>query len=429
MQNAVPDPEDRRGGVQSTGAIRTVLVVDDSPGQLRLMSNILTRWGYEVIEARSADAALERMLKGDIDLVLSDWVMPGKSGIELCQEFRTQQGDAYVYFILLTSKSFGEDVAQGLQAGADDFLRKPIERSELRARIHAGERLLQMQRDVVEKNQLLQRTLGHLQSVYDKISNDLMEARRLQQSLVPDRERTYLGSDVSLLLQPSEFVGGDLVGAFMAADNKLALYSIDVSGHGVASALLNARLAGYLSEGVPEHNLAMKARSDGEFEIRCPREVCALLNAQLIADLETELYFTMAFASIDLVSGEVELAQAGHPNPMVQRADGMVEFCGDGGMPIGLLEEASFGLTHLRLSPGDKLFLYTDGFTEQTDARGQMLDETGLCRLAKDNAHLKGAAFLDSLVWSLSDFAGESEFEDDLSGALIDFAGSDQKGS
>jgi sigma-B regulation protein RsbU (phosphoserine phosphatase) len=405
------------------GVIQTILVVDDSPAQLRLMSNILKRWGYKVVEADSADVALERLATGGIDLVLSDWVMPGKSGIDLCQEFRARADDTYVYFILLTSKSSAEDVAQGLQAGADDFLRKPIDRSELRARIHAGERLLKMQRAVVEKNRLLETTLGHLQSVYDRIAQDLLEARRLQQSLVPDRERTYPGAQVAFLLQPSEFVGGDLVGAFMASENQLAVYSIDVSGHGVASALLNARLAGYLSEASPDHNLALETRADGTHTLLCPREICTRLNTRLIADLETELYFTMSFAAIDLTSGNVTLAQAGHPNPMVERASGEVEFIGDGGMPIGLIEEASFGLTTLKLEPGDRLLLYTDGFTEQTDANDEMLDEDGLTRLVASCAGISGASYFDALVWSLSDFAGEAEFADDLSGALIEFEG------
>jgi len=408
---------------ESPQVVRDVLVVDDSRAHLRLMASIMTRWGYTVHQADSGQAALDILQAGGIDLVLSDWVMPGMNGIELCENYRQSEGEQYVYFILLTSKNEGEDVARGLAAGADDFLSKPIDRSELRARIAAGERLIAMQRAVVEKNQLLEKTLGHLQNVYDGIARDLAEARRLQQSLVPDRQRRYPGAEVFLHLQPSGQVGGDLVGAFRIDSWKLGLYSIDVSGHGIASALLNARLAGYLSGTSPAHNLALKPDGKGGYDLYPPVEICQRLNSLLIADIETELYFTMVFVGLDLRTGRAELAQAGHPNPLVQRANGLVEFVGDGGMPIGLIDDAEFGQMELELAPGDRLLLYSDGFTEQTNPDGQMLDEDGLSQLALEYTDTQGGEFIDALVWSLSAHSGNTDFDDDLSGVLLEYTG------
>ena len=126
---------------------------------------------------------------------------------------------------------------------------------------------------------------------------------------------------------------------------------------------------------------------------------------------------------MDLATGEVELAQAGHPNPMIQRKGGAVEFLGDGGMPVGLLEEATFGTVRFQLNPGDRMFLYSDGFTEQIDPAGEMLDEAGLAGLAADFSDALGQDFLDALVWSLSSHAGDQDFDDDLSGALLEFSG------
>ncbi len=400
-----------------------VLIVDDSRAHLRLMATVLSRWGYSVRTAERGAEALEILEQGGVGIVISDWIMPEMSGIELCEAFRRVHADRYVYFILLTSKTDGEDVATGLEAGADDFLTKPLDRNELRARMSAGERLIKMQHAVVEKNQLLESTLNELQSVYDAVARDLVEARRLQQSLVPERQLSYDGADVSLLLQPSGHVGGDLVGAFEDTNGQLAVYSIDVSGHGIASALLNARLAGYLSPTSPAHNLALRPDGTGGYRLHTPDEICQRLNALLIADIETELYFTMSFAVIDLTTGAVELAQAGHPNPMIQRVSGAVEFPGEGGMPVGLLEEAMFGTIRFQMSPGDRLFLYTDGFTEQVDPDGAMLEEEGLTRLAQEFTDARGQDFLDALVWSLSNFAGDRDFDDDLSGALFEYRG------
>ena len=149
-----------------------------------------------------------------IDLVLSDWMMPGMNGLEFCQEFRALENDRYGYFILLTSKSEKGEVAHGLDVGADDFLIKPVAAMELRARIKAGERILKMERELVEKNRLVNETLSQISELYDSLDRDLIEARSLQQSLVREKSRDFGDARVTLLLRQSGHVGGDLVGFF-----------------------------------------------------------------------------------------------------------------------------------------------------------------------------------------------------------------------
>ena len=107
------------------------------------------------------------------DLVMSDWMMPGLSGLEFCRAFREMPRETYGYFILLTSKSDKTEVALGLDAGADDFLTKPVNAAELRARIAAGARILQMERELTEKNRLIKSTLDELQALYDSLDSDL----------------------------------------------------------------------------------------------------------------------------------------------------------------------------------------------------------------------------------------------------------------
>ncbi len=107
-------------------AIRQVLVVDDSRLQRRILSASLKRWGFDVREAETATEALDICREFPPDLVMSDWMMPGMSGPEFCREFRQMVRDTYGYFILLTSKSEKDAIAHGLDAGADDFLTKPV---------------------------------------------------------------------------------------------------------------------------------------------------------------------------------------------------------------------------------------------------------------------------------------------------------------
>ena len=403
--------------------IRRALVVDDSRAHVTLMSNILRRWGYEVTAATTAREALGILDSGGIDLVLSDWVMPEMTGLDLCRRIRARGGEDYVYVILLTSKSARADVAEGLAAGADDFLSKPISSQELRARISAGERLLAMQRVLAERNAQLAGTLEELQTLYDALAKDLVEARRLQMSLVPDTMINWPEADAALLLRPSGHVGGDLVGAFQVCDGRIGIYSIDVSGHGIASALMTARLAGYLSGHSPDRNLALDIDDDGNFTMRSLAEICGLLNATMLADMETELYFTMAMADCDLRTGRVRVIQAGHPHPLVQRSDGAVEYIGAGGMPIGLFEFAEYSDFEVQLAPGDRLFLHSDGITEALSPGGDMLDQAGLERFFGELRDAAGEDCLDALVWKLSDFAGAGEFDDDVSGVLFEYRG------
>ena len=105
---------------------RPVLVVDDSKAQRKILQMQLTRWGYEVTEAASGDEALALCRAQDFDIVLSDWMMPGMTGLEFCKAFRALPREGYGYFILLTSKSEKTEIADGLENGADDFLTKPV---------------------------------------------------------------------------------------------------------------------------------------------------------------------------------------------------------------------------------------------------------------------------------------------------------------
>lgn len=390
--------------------------------QRRILAAQLARVGYEVLEAGSGEEALDICAAHTIDLVLCDWVMPGMSGLDFCQAFRAMPREGYGYFVLLTSKSGKDEVALGLQNGADDFLSKPVNGAELRARLAAGERILGMESELKAKNRLVSATLAELQTLYDSVDRDLQEARKLQQSLLKERHRSFGNSEVSLLLRPSGHVGGDLVGFFPINARRVALYGIDVSGHGITSALMTARLAGYLSGSSPEHNIALIATESGICDARPPAELAAYMNSVVLEELQTESYFTLIYADVDLISGKVEMVQAGHPHPVVQRADGSIEYLGRGGLPVGLLEGAEYDTFGTTLRPGDRLFLMSDGVTEASDQAGGLLGEIGLREILRRGAALGGAAFLETLMWDLSTYAN-GDLADDVSAVLFEFHG------
>ena len=413
------DPAVRRAPL----APRHVLVVDDSKAQRRILTMFLLRWGYRVTEAGSGEEALALCQQNAFDMVLSDWMMPGMTGLDFCKAFRALPREGYGYFILLTSKSEKGEVADGLDGGADDFLAKPVNADELRARLRAGERIQGMQAELVAKNHLIGQTLDELQKVYDSLDRDLIEARKLQQTLVRERHRDFGRATASILLRPSGHVGGDLVGFFEISPRRVALYSVDVSGHGVASAMMTARLAGLLSGASPDQNIALTGAGPGQVDAWPPEMVAARLNRMMIEDMQVEQYFTMAYAEIDLETGKVLLVQAGHPHPALLRSGGAVTFLGNGGLPIGLIPGASFERVETRLFPGDRLFLVSDGVTECPDPAGVELGSDGLEHFLSANAGMESQALLEALVWRLNDHAGGGDFPDDVSGVLFHYRG------
>ncbi|QYK41684.1 MAG: fused response regulator/phosphatase [Paracoccaceae bacterium] len=401
---------------------RHILVVDDSKAQRCVLSVALMRGGYRVTEAASGEEALALCAAQEFDMVISDWVMPGMSGLDFVRAFRALPQRRYGYVILLTSKSEKAEVADGLDGGADDFLSKPVNPGELRARLRAGERVIGMQAELLEKNRLVGATLAELQAVYDSLDRDLVEARKLQDTLVRERQRDFGRGQATALLRPSGRVGGDLVGFFPINARQVALYSVDVSGHGIASAMMTARLAGLLSGSSPEQNIALTTARDGRRVAWPPEEVALRFNRMMIEDFRVDQYFTLAYAEVDLATGRVRLVQAGHPHPAILRADGQVEFLGEGGLPIGLIPAATWTGVEAYLQPGDRLFLMSDGVTECPGPEGDF-GQAGLAAFLRDHRALPDDALIEALVWTLSRHAGQDEFPDDVSGALFRYSG------
>lgn len=405
---------------ETTNAARgeTVLVVDDSRAQRMLMTRTLERWGYGVVQATSGTEALEACKDRHIGLIVSDWMMPGMSGLEFCRAWRALMEGRPGYFILLTAQTEREALAEGLESGADDFLSKPVSSIELRARLRAGERILNAQRALAEKNGELSQALDQLSDAYSAIDRDLREARKFQEGLVPDQHNVIEGAEISLLYRSSGHVGGDMVGYFPVREGEVGLFSVDVSGHGVSSALMTARIAGFFSNASPERNIALVSDTDG-YRMLPPDEVCTRLNALLQKDADSDLYLTMVLAHVATGTGEVTLCQAGHPSPLVLDADGGHRFLESYGTPIGLIEEVDLEVTQFRLGRSDRLLLYSDGITECPDPDGALFDEAGLVGFLEGQGGKAGPAMLDALVDRLETHAGRSDFPDDLSAVLV----------
>ena len=397
---------------------RVVLLVDSSRAQRRTLAVQLIRAGYHVIEASTREEAMAICLERRPDIVIADWIIPGQSGLDFCRQFRNMQSDKYGYFILLTSRNDKKDIADGLRAGADEFLTKPVSGAELLARLAASERILRMEQSLRNANAQLKETLDQLCETQAAIDRDMREAQRLQQGLVRESHGRFGGFDLSLLMRPAGHIGGDLVGFFPINARRVGLFALDVSGHGIASALLRARLAALLS-GATDHNIALRITELGLYDARPPLEILRELNALMINELRIDSYFTMVYADLDFLSGDVRLVQAGHPYPVLQRADGRIERIGHGGLPVGVFANAEYEEVFLTMEAGDRLFIASDGLTETENPRGDTLGDDGLQAILRTNATLRGDALLESICWSVANYA-EGKRSDDISAVLIE---------
>lgn len=125
---------------------RKILIAEDDPVSRRLLEVFLSRWGYQVVVAASGTEALDILDRTDAPrLAVLDWMMPGLEGVQVCRKIRERKDRPYIYILLLSARTQKEDLLLGLESGADDYLTKPFDAQELRARLHVGQRILQLQ--------------------------------------------------------------------------------------------------------------------------------------------------------------------------------------------------------------------------------------------------------------------------------------------
>lgn len=404
LPNRVPSTSLRPPGRDSRR--RLVLLADGDHVQRRQLSGRLKRSGYRVLEVADGAVALEICCEREPDLILADLMLERLSGLDLCRAHRALRRQGYGYFVLLGPGSNRIDVAEALQAGADEFLTRPVSDAELLARIAAAERVLDMHDDLTAANRELKSALERLSQTQEQMNADLRAARRLQQAMIREHQRRFGAFRITLLMRPAGMIGGDFVGFHQLDDNAVGIHAVDVSGHGVAAALLTARLAAQIE--AMTHDL--RASVSG---------LVTTLNDMMLDGPQTDAYLTMVYARLDLARQRVRLVQAGHPHPVIQRADGSIEQIGSGGLPVGVVAGARYDELEVALAPGDRMLIVSDGITDAVGPRGEMLGSEGLRAILRLNAPLSGSALLESMSWSVSSFAS-GDRADDRSAVLIE---------
>lgn len=219
---------------------KSIVIVDDSRSFLRIFEAMLNSWGYKVHSARNGSEALRLIETVQPDFVLTDWDMPGMSGIELCEHVRSQKQNAYIYIIMVTGYASRDDLLNSLRVGADDFLTKPVNPSELKVRLKTAERIANLHINLEQRHE-------ELKQLYEALQRDMREVSRIQRALLPKTKSEPWPCAIQTLYQPSEYVCGKQVGLLETRPNEYGFFMINMPGDDTSTALQAMALARWFS--------------------------------------------------------------------------------------------------------------------------------------------------------------------------------------
>ena len=391
-----------------------ILLVDDDSIARRVLSALLRGQGHEVVEAVDGELAWRLVEESQISFVVSDWMMPGLAGVDLCRKIRSAVLNRYVYVILCTSKGDKSDLIEGMDAGADDFLVKPVGPDELRVKVRAGERVLRLQQGLAEKNDELALINRQLQSSHKLIEDDLKSAAWMQHRLLPPPALEANGLRCQWRFEPSGYVAGDIFNFFAMDEDEVGFYLLDVSGHGVPAAMLSVTLSMILTPDATRGSpLKRLNRERQQSEILAPGEAVRELNRRFQS--RDDRYFTMIYGLLDTRLSILRLAQAGHPGPILMSEHGGLRILGTGGMPVGLWQEIDFDCVEVPVNEGDRLLLYSDGVTECLNQKGEAFGERRLLGYLTTRTSEPLDTLLGGLLEEIRSWRNNAESIDDVS--------------
>jgi serine phosphatase RsbU (regulator of sigma subunit) len=315
----------------------TVLVADDSALIRAWAGRLLAEAGHRVVLARDGAEALEMARHYDPDVLLIDEVMPGIQGRELVGRLR--DGGSVSGIVMLTGSAAQRMEADALRMGVDDFLLKPCDEAALSRAIDAARMRGAARRRRRERE--------------EEMDGELRAAAAIQTALLPPAAAAPPGWELECGFLPARDVGGDLYDVITEADGRLVLVLADVSGKGVAAALLAAMCQTALRSGL--------ARGDD------PAQALAATGRLLHPSLERAgRFLTAVVVEIDPPSGRLRYADAGHGHHLLTGGGGL-RALDAGGMPLGFSPDAEYPLGVEQIAPGDTLALFSDGLVEGDD--------------------------------------------------------------
>jgi sigma-B regulation protein RsbU (phosphoserine phosphatase) len=358
---------------------------------------MLEKQGYEVVAASTGEEGIIQALTCPPALIICDWIMPGLNGLEVCHRIKTDPNLSTTFFILLTSLDSVADRVKGLDAGADDFIAKPIEKNELQARVRAGLRLHQLSRDLQTQKLLLEA--------------ELAEAAEYVRSLLPPPMITPLNIDSRFI--PSRQLGGDCFDYYWLDAENLAIYLIDTAGHGLRATLPSISVLNLL-----------RSRTLKNLNYYQPSNVLAALNETFQMSYQNDKYFTIWYGVYNRNNRQLTYASAGHPPAILVSQSSLshaeVKLLKTPGMPVGMFPEAKYVDDYFYIDQFSTLYIFSDGAYEITQSEGTLWSLDSFIQLLV-SLHNSVDYQLDHLLSYLINLNSKEAFDDDLSILQVKF--------
>ena len=362
-----------------------ILIVDDVKANVDMLVEALHD-EYKLSVALDGGNALKQAEKNPPDLVLLDIVMPGIDGYEVCRRLRESEQTREIPIMFLSSLEDVQDKARGFEMGGNDYLTKPFEMLEVKARVRS-----------------LLKAKAYADAVREAMERDLSIAREIQMGILPADFSPCTdgtGLDIFAMMEPAKQVGGDLYEVLRVDDDHVVVVIGDVSGKGIPAALFMA---------VTVTLVRSMAR-----QLLRPEEILSRLNDELAAQNPRGMFVTVACLVIDLRTGRITGASAGHNALLLVRPTGALQpVFPSSGMVAGLFPDRPITSESLQLKAGDTLVMFTDGVTDAANPDQESFGDDRLMDcLAND---LKGSArdTVEKVAGAVRAFsAGAPQFDD-----------------
>ncbi|MDD2708438.1 MAG: SpoIIE family protein phosphatase [Verrucomicrobiae bacterium] len=375
-----------------------LLVVDDNPDNRDMLAKRLAKQGYTVACAENGRLALEALRRESFDLVLLDIMMPEMDGYQTLNQIKGDNELRHLPVIMISALDELESVLRCIEAGAEDYLPKPFDPTLLRARIGA---CLEKKR-AHDQEQLYCQALVESQKA---LATELNEAANYVRSLLPAPLKGDVKTDWRFI--PSTQLGGDALGYHWLDQDHLAMYLLDVCGHGVGAALLSISIANVL-----------RSQSLPSTDFRHPGEVLNMLNQTFPMEKQNDMYFTIWYGVYDKARHQLHYASGGHPYPVLftgpSQAQAGMQILQAGGVIVGTMPNVSYRTVTVPFQRYNRLYIFSDGIYEVTKKGGGMLTLDQFSLLLKIPP-LAGLSHLDSILRRIQDLHGSSTMEDDVS--------------
>jgi len=358
--------------------------VDDNPANVEIFQMRLEANGYDIITATDGESGLAMTSEKRPDLILLDIMMPKMDGIEVCRHIRANQSLPFMPIIMVTARSNSKDVVAGLEAGADEYLTKPVDHAALVARVKSMLRIKSLHDKVLE------------QSAQLKVQ--LKTATKIQSLFWPDIPELEAGGHIWAVSLPAGYVGGDLYDVIPLPDDSLLAYVADVSDKGVPAALIMAALS-------------TRIRSEALHQCKVDKLIEAVNHSMYNLTSEEGFFATIVLARYWPSSGKMTLTLGGHLQPVWIVGSGVANLPQIDGISLGIIPDAKYEKIEIFLSPGESILFFTDGVIEAQNTENAFF---GNERLLDYIATSKGPPWGKGLLDSVHRWRGNSPYNDDL---------------